>query len=149
MNKLKIILSIFFICQVGFSQGINDSLNELNASFKVSEYNKVISLSKAILNSPDTLSSKQETEVLRMQGTAYFSIDELLSAEKSFISLLGIRSDFILDPSANSPKIISFFNNIKLKYLSSQISQTVMHKTDTLAVVKLKHSLQNFKDSEL
>lgn len=137
------------LCHAGFSQSVTDSINELSLRFKNFEYEKVITDSKRILDKQDSLTIQQQTEVLRMQATAFYSIGKLINAEKSFIDLLDKNSQFILDSSTNSPKIVSFFNSIKLKYLSSQIKDIENPKKDTTDIILLKQNLQDYKDGML
>jgi len=145
MKIFKTTLILLLLYLSGYSQSINNSLNELTASFKAFEYSKVISLSNKIIAGKDSLSFEQKTDVLRMQAVAYYSIDELINAERSFVDLLNIESNFVLDPSANSPKIVTFFNSIKIKYLSSQISASTKEEPDTLNVANLKQDFQDYK----
>jgi hypothetical protein len=54
-----------------------------------------------------------------MKAVSHYSRADDRSASYSFIEILKIDTSYSLDPSTNSPKIISFFDEIKEEYLSS------------------------------
>jgi hypothetical protein len=145
MRIIQKIILIFLFCQIGFAQQKQDSLNELRTYFKAFKYSEVIALSKQIIDTPGKLPAKIETEILRMQGIAYYTLDDLANAEKSFLNLLKTEAGFVLDPAENSPKIITFFNQIKLKYLSRKIEKPTLSQPDTLAIKTLSKNLQDYK----
>lgn len=57
-------------------------------------------------------------------------------ARERFISLLWLDPDFELDPVLTSPKILSVFNDARVKYLSHKRSQSDSMKTDTQRVLR-------------
>jgi hypothetical protein len=149
MRTIQKFILIFLFCQIGFAQQKQDSLSGLRAYFKAFKYSEVIALSKQIIDTSDKLPVKMETEILRMQGIAYYALNDLANAEKSFLNLLQIQAGFVLDPAENSPKIITFFNQIKLKYLSRKIEKPATSPPDTSAVKALAKNLHDYKSGML
>jgi hypothetical protein len=142
----KILFVILFFIHAGFSQQEPELLPKLKQSFVAFEYEKTIILADSILQSGDSLSQDDLVEVLRMQAIALFSIDNLEQAENSFLGILEIVPNFTLDESETSPKIIAFFDKIKLDYLSQRINHETTENTDNKNdIVRMRESLANYK----
>ena len=97
-------------------QNVNpiDTLVRLFESF---QYPKVIAACDSLLKNNLTFTEKQLIEIYRVKGISEFSLLEEENAKKSFIAILNLDSEFELDSSSTSPKIIYFFNNVKSKYI--------------------------------
>ena len=107
--------------------------NELE-SFK---YDKVISDADSILNSKPNINQEDLVNIYKMKGIAQFSLSDEEGAKVSFINILKIDSTFKLDSTDTSPKIISFFNQVKNEYSQILGSQKQFVKVDTVYVPKL------------
>jgi hypothetical protein len=114
----------FILITQAFCQG-QDSIEELFGTledhFKAFEYEQVIQLADKLSTHAENIPEKTLIEILRMQAIAFYSIDQTENAEKTFIRILNIDENFELASRENSPKIISFFNDIKLKFLSHKV----------------------------
>lgn len=122
MTNIRIILISLFILSACFSQENNSTLfKQLDKHYKNFEYTEVIRLADQLAAQKDSLSGQTFIEVLRMQAIAYYSLDQTENAQNTFQQILNIDENFELDSRENSPKIISFFNDIKLDFLSQQI----------------------------
>jgi hypothetical protein len=87
-----------------------------------------------------------------MKGISHFSINEDDSAKYSFRQILKLDSTYSLDSSKTSPKIVSFFNDIKNNYRKEQIEirKLAAARTDTVFVpqyVRNINSEENLKTS--
>jgi hypothetical protein len=150
MRKFSIsLIFIFFICiDISFSQ-VNDSINIITENFRNFEYAEVIRLSEYFLRSNENLDNNQLIEIYTMKGIAHYSFGEDYDAKESFISILNLDSSFTLDPTRTSPKIITFYNEIKDEYIKnlSEInsedkpSQTV--RIDTVFIPRILRDVES------
>ena len=83
-------------------------------------FEKVISLGKKLLHSPEEKTPEELALVHRYMALSYYNLGQLDSSRAHFLSLLSIQSDTELDPVTVSPKIIDFFNSIKKDYVALQ-----------------------------
>src|SRR3972149_989012 len=110
------LMLFIFTTFITAQQNVNpiDTLVRLFESF---QYPKVIAACDSLLKNNLTFTEKQLIEIYRVKGISEFSRLEEESARKSFIAILNLDSEFELDSSSTSPKIIYFFNNVKSKYI--------------------------------
>jgi hypothetical protein len=101
-----------FLCDMIHAQNM-ESLEEAFRSF---EYEKVIELANQLFESEDSLENHKKIEILRMQAIAAYSLDQEIDAEKIFLRILDLDKSFTLDEQETSPKIIDFFEKVKLSY---------------------------------
>lgn len=119
MKELKLIFAILlFFCSVLFAQEQNDSLSALKKNFESFNFKEVIKLSNDLLLQRDSLPINDVKEIYRMKAISHFSLNQSDSSKNSFIEILKIDSSFNLDSSKTSPKIISFFRDIKADYIN-------------------------------
>jgi len=90
--------------------------------FKSFRYAEVISIADSILDQDSLFSHSDLMEIYRMKAISHFSLGEEIYAKNCFNEILKNDPRFKLDPVQNSPKIITFFNQIKLDYLQNQIT---------------------------
>jgi hypothetical protein len=123
MHKLiRILFSFYLFFTFAAAQHPSDALEDVARPFKSFQYSEVISIADSILTQDSVLSSPDLMEIYRMKALSHFSLGEELYAKNCFYEILKIDPRFKLDPVQNSPKIISFFNQIKLDYLQNQIT---------------------------
>ena len=110
------LMLFIFTTFITAQQNVNpiDTLVRLFESF---QYPKVIAACDSLLKNNLTFTEKQLIEIYRVKGISEFSLLEEENAKKSFIAILNLDSEFELDSSSTSPKIIYFFNNVKSKYI--------------------------------
>jgi len=58
-------------------------------------------------------SEEQTIDAHRMLGVSYFMLDDREAARREFVSLLGYRADFVLDPSTDPRPAADFFESVK------------------------------------
>ncbi len=113
-----------------------DSLNKLQKKFENFEYGEVIKGANQFLLNRSQIPTSDLFEILRMKGISHFSLSEDEAARNSFIEILKIDTSFVLDSLKTSPKIVSFFNNVKKTYLqqlAQNISQQIV-RIDTVYI---------------
>ncbi len=113
-----------------------DSLNSLQKKFENFEYGEVIKGANNLLINRGLIPTSDLLEILRMKGISHFSLSEDEAAKSSFTEILKIDTSYVLDSLKTSPKIVSFFNNVKKTYLQQlavQLSRQVV-KIDTVYI---------------
>ena len=119
---LRILSSLFLLYTLAVAQHHTDAVEGVAIPFKSFQYSEVISLADSVLAQDSLLTATELIEIYRMKALSHFSIGEEQYAKNCFNEILKTDPRFKLDPVQNSPKIISFFNQIKLDYLQNQIT---------------------------
>jgi len=146
----KTLFAILFFIQLGFSQQEPELLPKIKNSFVAFEYEQTVTLADSILLNREILSEKDLTEVLRMQAIAHFSLDNLQLAEDSFHSILEIQPNFTLNESETSPKIIAFYDKIKLDYLSQKLDTDPGElEAEHFHLLQMQKALKDYKSGML
>jgi len=136
--KKFLFIAIWLICIFSLlSQDNKDSLQNLTQKFRDFEYTLVIDDALRLLESKNKFSNPELIEIYRMKGISHYALLDDSEARLSFIEILKIDTAYSLDPSFTSPKIISFFNEVKNEYLISiegKEEQVTIIKYDTVYV---------------
>jgi len=120
MKNLYAIALIFCTLPVFVNAQQNSAkLDSLVQEFETFQYTRVIAIADSLLNTNSNFSDNQLIDIYRIKGISEFSLQDEGQAQISFRAILNIDTTFNLDSSKTSPKIISFFNNVKSKYLTS------------------------------
>ena len=64
-----------------------------------------------------SMSDKDLTDIYMIKAASHFAVKEDGNSRKSFIEVLKINSDFEIDDVIYSPKLVSFFNEVKEEFL--------------------------------
>lgn len=110
-NKIKTVaVFVFLFCSIVSAQQL--TLDEIRNNYRSFNYSKVIELSQPLL-SGNNLTKEEIIELQTMNAVSYYSLNDEISARKSFIEILKLDSNYSLDPAFISPKIITLFENTK------------------------------------
>ena len=93
------------------------------------------------------LSRSDSLEVFRLQGLSYYSVADMPGALHCFISILNINKDYQLQPHDNPPKVIDFFEAIRLNLLKSDSGNGARQKEINVSD-QTETPLQTMIDSE-
>jgi hypothetical protein len=138
-NFLLVTFLLFPILSL-FGQDSKEVIQELTQKFRDFEYQRVIENAKEFLNEKEKFSNPEVIEIYRMKGISHYALLDDSEARLSFIEILKIDTSYTLDPSYTSPKIITFFNEVKNEYLASiegKEEQIVITKYDTVYVSEM------------
>jgi len=145
MKILFYCLIIFFFSSFLLAQN-QLKLEDLRKKYESFEYQDVIRLSEIFLYNNQEIPMGDSLEVLTMKAVSHYSLNEIDGAEKTFIEILKLDYTYNLDPAKISPKVIFFFNEIKLRYVPQEESVVQQEKpeieTSHLSVAEMT-SLQN------
>jgi hypothetical protein len=149
--KLFITLCLFTVINV-FPQENKEIIQELTQKFRDFEYKEFIETADSILKK-EKFSNPSLIEIYRMKAISHYALLDDSEARLSFIEILRIDTSYTLDPSNTSPKIITFFRDVKNEYLASirgKEEKVLVTKYDTVFVsVMYRDSVaeNNFKQA--
>ena len=113
MRISSILLKILLLSQIFWAQQVSiETLREKYANF---EYKKVIELADEMLQQ-NNYDRTTLVQIYEMKGVAHYSLGEEQKAHSAFWNLLGEDNNYSMDPQQISPKIISFFNDVKEEF---------------------------------
>jgi hypothetical protein len=155
MDKILLAISIWVIYNAAlFSQDNKEVIEELTQKFRDFEYNQVVKDASQLLEEKEKFSNPELIDICRMKAISQYTLVDDSQARLTFIEILKIDTSYTLDPSTTSPKIISFYHEVKEEYLASiegKEEQIIVTKydtvyvpvtfRDTLSEYNLKHAL--------
>lgn len=131
MSKLFTYFLVLFCWQIIIAQDI--SLEELQRRYTSFEYKEVIQMADELLqfgiNSSDEL-----LQVYELKGMAHYTLGEESLAKSTFEALLRVNPNYAMDQRRVSPKIVGFFNEIKINFLNGREQDKPI--LDSLMVLK-------------
>ena len=131
MSKLFTYFLVLFCWQIIIAQDI--SLEELQRRYTSFEYKEVIQMADELLqfgiNSSDEL-----LQVYELKGMAHYTLGEESFAKSTFEALLRVNPNYTMDQRRVSPKIVGFFNEIKINFLNGREQDKPI--LDSLMVLK-------------
>ncbi len=153
LNKFFLIITliqIFFIPLYSQIQSRYETL--LKQKYDEFNYKAVISLSDSILSEQKDLSKNDSLIILYYKAISSFNLWDIITSEKAFESILKIDENFSLDSINVSPKIVSYFSDLKTKFETKKRKekQNSSIKIDSiLSIERLKYSLelQNYREA--
>lgn len=127
------------------SLNVQDSLSMMNRKFDQFKYGDVISIANKLLLKKIPLASNEILEIYKLKGISHYSLSEDDAAKKSFIEILRIDTSYTLDSTKISPKIISFYKQVKTNYIQQQqdIEARTVVRIDTIYVPKVEYDKQH------
>ncbi len=135
IKKVLPVLLLIILTSYSYAQQGSDSLTVLRNEFEAFQYKEVINSAKSMLLHKDIFNNNQLIEIYRINGISEFSLLNDSDAKKSFIQILNIDSSYSLDSAKTSPKIISFFNQIKDEYNHEKVyNNSLLRKPDTVYI---------------
>ncbi|HUX61666.1 MAG TPA: hypothetical protein VMV32_10180 [Ignavibacteriaceae bacterium] len=149
MNKIAttIILCVSFM-QLLFAQQNSGPISVLKSKFESFDYNEAISYADSLLTDKSIFSNSEQVQIYLVKGVSQFSLLNYNGAENSFNNILKINPNYILDSASVSPKIISFFNNLKSDFEKKLAikNESVSIKTDTVYLPKIINKVEPTND---
>ena len=134
MTYFRILLSLFFIIASVASQESKISVTQIEEAYNNINFERAISLSTLALEKDDGYSPFELVEIYKFRAFAFFNIGNEKESASSFLSALSINPILELDEISVSPKIISFFNSLKVKNENPVINETNSIETRYLLV---------------
>lgn len=122
-----------------------DSLQLMKKNFDQFKYGDVISVANKLLLKKAPFTKKDIIEIYKLKGISHYSLSEDDAAKKSFIEILRMDTSYTFDSTKISPKIISFYNQVKQDYIQQQkeIEARTVVRIDTVYVPKIKYDIEH------
>jgi hypothetical protein len=129
---LTSICSLLFIFNISAQN--KDDLEELKTRFESFNYSNVISIAEKMLEDKTRYSEDELIEIYLLKGISHYSLKQPEEVKSCFYEILKLDSDYKIEPSRVSPKIINEFEKAKNEYdqIVSHGESSVTVKTDTL-----------------
>ena len=97
-----------------------ESIGKLHKHFRNCEYQQTIRFAELLLKNSN-MDKKEKSQIYIIKGISEFSSNQILNAKITFAELILFDNNVTLDPREVSPKIITFFNELKNKLETSSI----------------------------
>lgn len=114
---MKIILLILISISSFIVAQSNEDIRTLQKHYEAFEYSIVINKVNSLLLHSGSMSDEDLSDIYMIKAASHFAVKEDGNSRKSFIELLKINSDFKIDDVIYSPKLVSFFNEVKEEFL--------------------------------
>jgi hypothetical protein len=115
MRLLNILLFLFCaLITLSTAQSQQNFLALLQQKYMNFDYPAVINSGNLILRTAGNLTRSDSLEIYRLQGLSYYSMADMTGALRCFISILHVDPEYQLQPRENPPKVIDFFEEIRL-----------------------------------
>lgn len=117
-----------------FSQTQNKIGDFLKSKFENFEYEQVIASADSILNWNSNLTREDSIQIFYFKAISSFHLWDINQSEENFRLLIALDRNFELDSNEVSPKIISFFNQIKKKEDEIEIRKSQLNTENSSQV---------------
>lgn len=111
----KKLLLIFVVGTLLIAQGVTVTLELIKQTYRDFKYREVIHLSNIYFEQPG-ISKQDSIEVLSLVALSHYAVGQLVESSTAFTQILDLDMDYSLDVAAVSPKIITFYEEIKSTY---------------------------------
>lgn len=121
MRLLNIFLGFTLLLPAALdAQPSSKKLAEIEQRFRAQEYDVVLQLSDSLLKSGSALEETNLTRIHEIRAIVYYTRDELQNSLFSFLSILEMNPSHQLDPVRTSPKIRTYFEEIRRDFLAKK-----------------------------
>ena len=117
--KVKVLIGFFFLAitffyqQPFYAQRSTYNAVQVKVLYEALEFDKAIQSGQNLLKSNHQFNRDGLSTIHQFMALSFYNTGKIDSARVHFLSLLSIQPDFKLDPVSVSPKIISFFEQLK------------------------------------
>ncbi|HEY6906101.1 MAG TPA: hypothetical protein VI230_01450 [Ignavibacteriaceae bacterium] len=127
------------------SAAAQDSLSLMKKKFDQFKYVEVVTMANKLLLKKVPFTKADILGIYKLKGISHYSLSEDDAAKKSFIEILRIDTSYTLDSTKISPKIISFYNQVKQNYIQQQkeIEANTVVRIDTVYVPKIEYDAEH------
>lgn len=122
-----------------------DSLALMKKKFDLFKYGDVISIANRLLLKKAPFNRADIIDIYKLKGISHYSLSEDDAAKKSFIEILRMDTSYTFDSTKVSPKIISFFQQVKENYIQQQkeIEARTVVRIDTVYVPQIEYDIEH------
>jgi len=120
-----ILVAAIFYQQPCYAQIANYNAIQVKVLYEALEFDKAIHSGQNLLKSNLRFTHDELTTIHHYMALSFYNTGKIDSARSHFLTLLSLQPDFELDPISVSPKIISFFDQLKNETESAVTDHTV------------------------
>ncbi|MCB0281347.1 MAG: hypothetical protein KDF60_02105 [Calditrichaeota bacterium] len=114
LNKIfGILLIIGFVAPLIAQQTESYNIFQLRFLYNEVKFTEVIAKGHILLKNPEKLSQENLVEIHKYLALSFYNLNQQDSSRSQFYSILTLQPKYEPDPVHTSPKILSFFNDIK------------------------------------
>jgi len=142
MRRLAIIMLLFAVVRADAAQTDAKDKEIISEKFRAFDYDAVIDLATQALLHAEDYPKQALFQIYEMKAVSHYSKMEMTEALNSFVEILKLDPEHELDPAKYSPKIVSFYNEIKLNMQQASAASVVAKEhggevqSDTVVVYK-------------
>lgn len=127
LNKTALIFSALILFQSNLTAQIKDyEIYQLRFLYNEIKFEDVISQGQKLLEETAILNKTDFIEIHKYLALSFYNIGKKDSSRSHFYSLLSLNPDFKPDPVKTSPKILSFYLEIKKNFQEDNESQVAL-----------------------
>jgi len=123
---IAICLSIFFYLGTTNAQYTTPDISQVKYLYEELRFEEAIKFGQHVLKAEDIKSAQHLEYIHQYMAFSFYIIGKIDSSRVHFLSLLSINPEIALDPVETSPKIIDFFNQIKVNFQEINENQNVI-----------------------
>lgn len=143
---------LFILLQISSAQSQSQIENKVRTSFENFSYDEVIRLVDSVLNSSVKTEQYDTLTLLTYKAISAYHLWDTLLCKETFLKILEIKNNYNLDSSLASPKIVSFFIDIKnqrLKELQLKSDVIQNQNMDEISRQAFQTKLSKIKNAQL
>ena len=114
-------IAFLFFPAFSFGQDVSKELTEISKAFYSFQYKNVIFKADSILSGKNNITVSDKVEIYRFKAISHFSLRQVKYSEISFMALLDLNPEYVLNKSENAPKIVQLFSRLKTRHKSKQV----------------------------
>lgn len=147
MKKIPfIVLYLLIFCSITTAQE-NNAIASLQQHYQLFEYSKVVQRADELLLDKGRFSKKSLLAIYELKAASHFAMTNQQLARKAFIDLLKLDNGYELDDITYSPKLITFYKDVKKEFLEILELKDINPENDTIAKQKLS-PIENLSENE-
>ena len=112
MKKLILIFLFTLLLIFDINGQDKNSLEEMKVEFQAFNYSNVIAIAENLLQDKNRYNEEEQIEIYLLKGISHYSLKQLDDVKTSFFEILKLDSNYQIEPTKVSPKIISEFEKI-------------------------------------
>jgi len=150
---IVIFLQIIFLTNTLFSQTKSKIGEILKSKFENFQYEEIIAYSDSILKYSESLTRDDSISIFYYRAISAFNLWDKNLSEENFKKILSIDKNFALDSNEVSPKIISFFDEIKKREFentTNKVNQTAINEkspSELSLINEYKKSITTYREA--
>jgi hypothetical protein len=131
MNS-KIVLLLVTLSRILYGQDNLSDLRRVESLLQDFEYQAVITTADSIIRHSTRFDTTARIELLRKKGIAEYSLNKPDQAQYTFLEILRLNNNYIMDPFDTPPKITELFNIMKTSYNSRPVREKIIIQRDSV-----------------